>query len=49
MKKGKKKWLIVLAAVAGALGMAAETGLLPAPIADVASQALDAAAAAAGL
>lgn len=43
MKKGKKKWLILLAAVAGALGMAAETGLLPAPLADVADQVLDAA------
>ena len=49
MKKGKKKWLIVLAALAGALGMAAETGLLPAPIADVVDQALDVAAAEAGL
>ena len=41
MKKGKKRWLVILAALVGGLGMAAEVGLLPAPIADAAGQLLD--------
>lgn len=39
--KGKKKWLVVIAALVGALGMASEVGLLPPLVGQLAVEALD--------
>lgn len=40
-KRSKKKWLIVLGALVGALGMASEQGLLPPLVGQLAVEALD--------